>query len=258
MQRVIALTQLLAQTYPVGAQLSIGQILGLVKIFQPGKAIIGLAVTQAFLIHLTGQPVMAVEADVDEKGKPSLQPQVQQSKPSVLNVEVKVQAFAQFQVRFELFALVIASHFVGPARFYTSKDCYQALFNAVALSDFPRQLFLGQSTAAQIGKGAVEGLGQSLSTLTHFLCQPGGKLLEVFAQHLGFVQILLKNFGAIQVAQRSLKAHAVEGVKNAHDVFLVFLHKEVWDVVCWSRIFLFHETFYSTKRVLSLHRGLRG
>jgi len=149
---------------------------------------------------------MAVEADVDEKGKPGLQPKVQQSKASVLNVKVQVQALAQLQVRFELLGLVIASHFVGPARFYTAKDRYQALFNAVALSDFARQLFLGQSTAAQIGKRALEGLGQSLSTLTHLVCQAGGKLLEVFAQHLGFVQILLKNFGAIQVAQRSLKA----------------------------------------------------
>ena len=206
MQRVIGLAQLLAQTNPVRAQLSIGQILGLVKIFQVGKAVIDLAVTQPLLIHLTGQPVMAVEADVDEKGKPGLQPKVQQSKASMLNVEVQVQALAQLQVRFELLGLVIASHFVGPARFYTAKDCYQALFNAVALSDFARQLFLGQSTAAQIGKRALEGLGQSLSTLTHLVCQAGGKLLEVFAQHLGFVQILLKNFGAIQVAQRSLKA----------------------------------------------------
>ena len=124
----------------------------------------------------------------------------------MLDVKVQVQAFVQLQVRLKLLGLVIAPHFVGAARFYTAKDCYQALLNAIALSDFARQLFLGQSTAAQIGKRALEGLGQSLSTLTHLVCQAGGKLLEVFAQHLGFVQILLKNFGAIQVAQRSLKA----------------------------------------------------
>src|SRR5215470_7946941 len=117
MQRVIGLAQLLAQTNPVRAQLSIGQILGLVKIFQVGKAVIDLAVTQPLLIHLTGKPVMAVEADVDEKGKPGLQPKVQQSKASVLDVEVQVQALAQLQVRFELLGLIIASHFVGPARF---------------------------------------------------------------------------------------------------------------------------------------------
>ena len=241
-QRVIGLAQLLAQTYPVGAQLSIGQVLGLVEIFHPGKAVIGLAVAQPFLIHLTGQPVMAVEADVDEKGKPSLQAQVQQSKTWVLDVEVQVQALAQFQVRLELLGLVIASHFVGPARFYTSKDRYQALFNAIALSDFSRQLFLGQGAAAQIGEWALEGLGQSLGTLAHLVGQSRGKLLEVFAQHLGFAQILLKNLGAIQVAQRTLKAQAVEGVKNAHDIFVVFLYKEVRDAVCWSRAFLFHET----------------
>jgi hypothetical protein len=228
---MIPLSQLLAQTYPVSAQLSIGQVLGLVEIFHPGKSVIGLAVAQPFLIHLTGQPVMAVEADVDEKGKPSLQTQVHQSKASVLDVEVQVQALAQFQVRLELLGLVIASHFVGPTRFYTSKDRYQALFNAIALSDFSRQLFLGQSAAVQIGEGALEGLGQLLGPLAHLVGQSRGKLLEVFAQHLGFAQILLKNLGAIQVAQRTLKAQAIKGLKHAHDIFLVFLYKEVRDAV---------------------------
>ena len=241
-QRVIALSQLLAQTYPVGAQLSIGQVLGLVEIFHPGKPVIGLAVAQPFLIHLTGQPVMAVEADVNEKGEPSLQTQVQQSKAWVLDIEVQVQALAQFQVRLELLGLVIASHFVGPARFHTSKDRYQALFNAIALSDLARQVFLGQGAAVQIGEGALEGLGQSLGTLADLAGQSRGKLLEVFAQHLGLAQILLKNLGAIQVAERTLKAQAVEGVKHAHDIFVVFLYKKVRDAVCWNRAFLFHET----------------
>jgi hypothetical protein len=171
-----------------------------------------------------------------------LQPQVHQAKPGVLDVEVQVQALAQFQVRLELLGLVIASHFVGPARFYTSKDRYQALFNAIALSDFSRQVFLGQGATVQIGEWALEGLGQSLGTLAYLVGQSRSKLLEVFVQHLGLAQILLKNLGAIQVAQRTLKAQAVEGVKNAHDVFLVFLYKRVRDVVCWSRAFLFHET----------------
>jgi hypothetical protein len=241
-QRVIGLSQLLAQTDPVGAQLSISQVLGLVKIFQPGKAVIGFAVTQSFLIHLTGQPVMAVEADVDEKGKPSLQPQVYQSKTWVLDVEVQVQALAPFQVRLQLLGLVIASHFVGPARLYTSKDRYQALFNAIALSNFARQVFLGQGAATQIGEGALEGLGQLLGTLAYLVGQSRGKLLEVFAQHLGLAQILLKNLGAIQIAKRTLKSQAVEGVKHAHHIFVVFLYKEVRDAVGRSRAFLFHET----------------
>src|SRR5262249_25953799 len=84
--------------------------------------------------------------------------------------------------------------------------------------------------------------GQSLGTLAHLVGQSRGKLLEVFAQHPGFAQILLKNLGAIQIAQRTLKAQAVEGVQSAHDIFLVFLDKNVRDAVCWSRAFLFHET----------------
>ena len=246
-QRMIGLSQLLAQTDPVGAKLGVGQVLGLLKIFQPGKPVIGLAVAQPLLIHLTGQPVMAVEADVDEKGEPSLQAQVQQSKALVLDVEVQVQAFAQFQVRLQHLGLVIASHFVGPARFHTSKDCYQALFNAIPLSDFARQVFLGQGAAAQIGEWALEALGQSLGTLADLVGQSRGKLLEVFAQHFGLAQIGLKDLGAIQVTERTLQAEPIKGVKNPHDILLVFLYKGVRGVVCWSRGFLLHET-------LLLHR----
>src|SRR4030066_2175466 len=153
---------------------------------------------------------MAVEADVNEKGKPSLQAQVQQSKTLVLDVEVQVQALAQFQVRLKHLGLVIASHFVGPARFYTSKDRHQTLFNVIPLSDLAREVFLGQSAAVQIRKWALKRFGQSLGTLADLVGQSRGKLLEVFAQHLGFAQIFLKNLGAIQVAERTLKAEAVE------------------------------------------------
>jgi hypothetical protein len=38
-----------------------------------------------------------------------------------------------------------------------------------------------------------------------------------------------------------LKTQAVKGVKNAHDIFVVFLYKEVHDMICWSRAFLIHE-----------------
>jgi hypothetical protein len=175
---------------------------------------------------------------------------MQQPKPSVLHVEVQVQALAQFQLRLELLGLVIASHFVGPARLYTSKDCYQAFLNAIALSDFARQLFLGQRATAQIREWAFERLGQALGTLADLVSQSRGKLLEVFVQHLGLAQIFLKNFGTIKIAQRPLKTQAVEGVKNTHDIFVVFLYEQVWGAVYWSRAFLFHE-------ILLLHELLR-
>src|SRR4029077_13499076 len=119
---------------------------------------------------------------------------------------------------------------------------YQALLDAIAFRDFARQLFLRKRAAAQVGERTLKRFGQSLGTLAHLVGHSRGKLFEVFAQHFGFVQVLLKNLGAIQVAQRTLKAQAVEGVKHAHDIFVVFLYKKVRDAICWSRVFLFHET----------------
>src|SRR5262249_35708268 len=119
------------------------------------------------------------------------------------------------------------------------------------------QLFLGQGAAAQVGEWPLERLGQSLGPLAHLLGQSRGKLLEVFAQHLGFTQILLKNLGAVQVSKRTLKAQAVEGVKNTHDIFLVFLYKR-FGTRAGAQLFFSMKRFYSINRLLSVHRARHG
>ena len=132
---------------------------------------------------------------MNEERKPGLQAQMQQSKARMLDIKIQVQALAQFQVRLQHFGLVIASHLISPTRLYASKDRHQALFDPVSLSEFPRLLFLGESTAGQIGEWARQGSGQLFGTLAYLGGQSGGKLLEVLKQHFGPAQILLKNPG---------------------------------------------------------------
>ena len=49
------------------------------------------------------------------------------------------------------------------------------------------------------------------------------KILEVFKQHLGLAQILLKDIATVKVAERALQAEPIKGVKNPHDILFVFL-----------------------------------
>jgi hypothetical protein len=72
--------------------------------------------------------------------------------------------------------------------------------------------------------------------------QSGGKLLEVLVQDFGLAQVFLKDLPAIKIPERALQAESVKGVKNPHDILLVFLYKRVQGVVCGSRCFLLHET----------------
>src|ERR1043166_8686557 len=95
MQWMISSAQLIAQFYPIGAHLRVGQVLSGFEVFNPGKTVVHFAVAQPFFVHLPGQPFMAIEADVDEKEKPGLQAQVQQSQAPVLHVKVEMQALAQ-------------------------------------------------------------------------------------------------------------------------------------------------------------------
>ena len=55
---------------PMGSQLLIQQSLRLAEIGDAQKRVVFLLVSDAGLVQLTGQPVAAVKAEVDLKGKP--------------------------------------------------------------------------------------------------------------------------------------------------------------------------------------------
>src|SRR5204862_4459799 len=108
--------------------------------------------------------------------------------------------------------------------------------------NFPGFLLLGKGAAAQIRERTLQRTGQLLGALAHLGSQSSGKLLEIFKQHFGLAQVFLKDLDAIKIAERTLKAEPIKGVKNPHDILLVFFYKRVKGVVCWSRGFLLHET----------------
>ena len=160
---------------------------------------------------------------------------MQQAKARMLDVEIQMEALAQFQLRLQEFGLVIASHLVGPARLHTPEDGDQSLFDFVLATDPLRLLLLGQSTAGQVGEGPFQRPGQLFGALADLCCQPGGKLLEVLAEHLGLVQVSLKYVTAIEIPKRSLQPEPVKGVKNSHDILLMPFYKRVKDAVGGSR-----------------------
>jgi hypothetical protein len=72
MPRIQALGKGLQPLYPIRLQLAIEQLLCLGHILDPGEAVILPTVGQPRAIHLVGQPLAAVDADVHIEGKPSL------------------------------------------------------------------------------------------------------------------------------------------------------------------------------------------
>src|SRR5512143_674249 len=96
------LDERLQQKGPMILQLGMGHLLSTGKVFNPGKAVVALDISDASLIELAGQPEPTVQTKVNGKGKPGLQTQVQQTQLFVQKIEVKMQALAWFQTQHQL------------------------------------------------------------------------------------------------------------------------------------------------------------
>ncbi len=169
----------------------------------------------------------------------------------MLHVKIEMQALAQFQVRLQHFGLVVASHFEGSARFDTAKDRDEAFLNMITQDDALSYLFFGDGAAALIGKRAPKTQSQLLGCLAYFGREVGRELLEVLIEDFGPTQVLPKSLRTVKSAERTLEAHSIQAVQNAHDILLMPLYKWIRDVVGWNRRFGIHNSFYSSYRVLS-------
>src|SRR5574341_557729 len=76
MQRMTLLDQRIEQPPPLGAMLLVHHPLGPLKISDPRKTVVLLAIGNPLFVHLPPQPFPSVQANLDQKGKPSLEPKV--------------------------------------------------------------------------------------------------------------------------------------------------------------------------------------
>ena len=112
--------QLLKLRWPLDLRLLIHQPLGFGHLSDPGKIIILALILQTQLIHLPGQPFPPIEANLNLKGKPRLQPQMHKPKHRMLLIEVKMHTFALGKHRLQ------AVNFIGLTGFHTPQDANQS------------------------------------------------------------------------------------------------------------------------------------
>ena len=88
----------------------------------PGKAIFFLRVIHLVVIHLAAQPFSAVEADLDLKGKPALEPQVHEAELPMQMIEIEMLTLAALEFELQLFGLAIAAQKISAAGFHAAED----------------------------------------------------------------------------------------------------------------------------------------
>ena len=173
---------------PAGFQLLVAEFLGSLVVFQLQEAVVALPIAQAGGVELAGQPLAAVDRNVDREREPGLQAEVHEPELAVLQIEVVVQALLSPSAELQHSPLGIAVNFVGEAGFHGTEDTNQAFLDAVAFCNLASQAFLGDASRVEVAQWPIRGFGQSLSGGANLIGDPLYVGLEILEEDAAVIQ----------------------------------------------------------------------
>ena len=147
--------QIVQQTNPILMKMLVQQTLSGRDILDIDEAIVAFDIADAVVVHLPGQPVPAVNAGVDSKGQPRLNPHVHEAEDRMDVIAVVVLTLAAESRQVDVLGLTVGPDFVCPTWLDTSQDANQPLDDAVLLSDPACDGLLGFAAAGEILVGTV-------------------------------------------------------------------------------------------------------
>jgi len=205
----------------------------------PRKAVLLLGVFHPVAIHLPGEPFPAIDANVNQEGEPTLEPEVHEPKLPMQVVEIEVLTLAGLQLELQGSELAIAAQIIGAAWLHTSEDPNQAFLQAVLLDQFFGQGVLSGVAGVQVAKWAAGGLSNLESGRLDPFSQVEGKVFKVFEQDSFDLQIRFHRSGVIELRQAASETQTIESRENSDDIGLMLSYKGVWSVTGRGRV-VFH------------------
>src|SRR5213075_1462986 len=115
-QRVEHAGDAIEQPWPAGAQLPVHQALRLGEVGDLDEAVVSAFVGQACVVHLAGEPLAAVDADLDAEWEPGLDPSIHEAEHGIDDVVIVVQALAELGPDLERSGLWVRAQAEGAAR----------------------------------------------------------------------------------------------------------------------------------------------
>jgi hypothetical protein len=167
-------------------------------------------VRNARLVHLVGEPLSAVHADLDRKREPGLNAGVQEAEERMNGVVVQEQALADAGLELQVFGVAVAVDLKGAARLDAGQHTHQALSDAIFNSDAAGDVLL-------TGFGRCQVADRSASR--HRLrqrrgLQPLADLLDVCAevleQNVITGQVVLHARGVCDGPQRAAEHQSIK------------------------------------------------
>ncbi len=152
----------------------IGQGLGFIPVLYRGKGVVDHLETDAVLVELLRQLIMAVVVKLEPEGGPCGDAQVTQPQIGIYEIEIIVQAFGGNRPKISFSRLLVIPRFVRATRLHGRKDMNQARLVAALGYNFFYPLFFAEVLLAdEINLQAV------------FICQTFGIRPDFLAQRLG-------------------------------------------------------------------------
>ena len=165
---------------PVGLEHAVKHLLGFGDILDPGEAVVVAGVGHASLVHASSEPLAAVHAHLQGKGKPGLNSRGHEAEPPVDPVMVEKLALAIPGKQFQDFLFAVAVNLERPTRFDARQHADQSVGNPVLPGDLPGVIVLANAGRLKILDGAIRHFG----SLQRRLDQMIGHGLSVVAKIL--------------------------------------------------------------------------
>ena len=221
---------------PGRLELLVGKLLSPLEVWEFEEAVVGAAIAQTGGIQLVGQPLAAIEGDVDAQRQPGLQPQMHEAELRMLEIEVVVQAFLGSPAEFQATTRGVPANLVGEAGLDGAEHADQALLDPVLASDAPGKLLLGGFGTVQIEQGPAPRLGHLFAGCTHRFRNVLGVGYEVLQQHADVIEIGEQALGLGQEADRPAETHAIETTERAADLIGMLLYKALHGVAPGGKV----------------------
>lgn len=206
---------------------AVGQTLGSPGIVDPAEGVVLFPVGDAALVHLAGEPVVSVEANLSGEREPGRNPHMHEAKFAIDEIEVETEAFAAG--RDDLRAALPVGDLEALAGLNGREDADQPLGDLVTLGDGPDTLFLS-NRAGQVEIRPCGSVGHGLGVLLDQLGLPGYESAEVLDPQALAGYELLHGLGPSQ-GQMAFEENPVEARNGAGDLGLMLVDESFHGVL---------------------------
>ena len=204
----------------------VGKMLSFMPVVNGGKGVVQQREFDPFVVHLGGQPAVAIEIDLQSKGAPGGYPDIAKSQIFINEIEVVVETSALVWFQIGALGLLVVPRLVRRARFHGRQDGDQTRLIATFFKNLLDQPFFpGFVVADTFNLDVVFGC-QLLCVLFKLITERFSKTRIVEDPDLVGVEVSRHTIGVTKSGQGSLDDYSIEAAEHA---------RNLWSVSCCNQ-----------------------